>query len=574
MRRLVLLAALALAACSNSNSIQRPVTPPPVSTTVVNFSTYLGNDLADAVHDIAIDSAGNTYAVGGALSVDLLPGTPTRAHAGSEDAFVAKFDPNGQVLWWTFLGGPGPDRAYAIELDSNGDIVIGGSAADQFPVTPGKALTQFQGGAGDTANPPLDGFVAKLAGVDGTLSWATYFGSGTFEADVDDNPNDAVVDFRDEADPQTSVVRDVAVDPLTNDIYLYFSVRAPTERIPPDDPNSTTDPPGTIVRNLPPVILAALQNGERAALPSLDGVVGAGSLDAILAKLSADGASLPWATYVGGTGVESSAGSVRVDPQGNPVVLLSTTSSDRAKTQDPITKVITSTESIATKDLDPMLRGSSDFFLAKHALNGPKLWSTLLGSTAEETVESANLLVLANKIVIAAQTTSSSFVPAAASGFDPSFNGGSDCGIVTLSPTGDARLASSYYGGSGGDRCTGMAVDSQDRIYVTGLTSSLDLPIRSGPLQAQIPGGRSAFLAVFSPDLAVVRHSGYFGGTGFGQGFAVQVRTDTASSARVVIGGEAGAGYPLTPSPGTPARATVTAPPEHGALSDLTAQLQ
>ena len=234
LRRFVLFSALLLAACSNSKPIKPPVVPPPTSNTVINFSTYLGNDLGDVVRDVAFDSTGNAYVVGGALSTNLLPGTPVRAFGGGafEDAFVAKFDTTGQVQWWTFLGGPGPDRAYAVEVDADGNVVIGGAAANLFPVTPGAVLTEFQGGAGacdpnqaatagtpalpagavcvvDTANPAQDGFVAKLDGASGALVWATYFGSGKFQVDtyVDDSSradDDNVTDFNDDADPRSS----------------------------------------------------------------------------------------------------------------------------------------------------------------------------------------------------------------------------------------------------------------------------------------------------------------------------------------------------------------------------------
>jgi hypothetical protein len=92
LRRLALLAALAVAAaCSNSDPIKKPNPPPVTSTTTIHFSTYLGDDLADLARDVALDAAGNAYVVGGALSTDLLPGAPVRAYGGNakEDAFVA-----------------------------------------------------------------------------------------------------------------------------------------------------------------------------------------------------------------------------------------------------------------------------------------------------------------------------------------------------------------------------------------------------------------------------------------------------------------------------------------------------
>ncbi len=602
MRRFVVLLALLLAACSNSKPIKKPVIPPPVSATVIHFSTYLGNDLADVVRDIAMDSTGNVYAVGGALSANLLPGTPVSAFGGGEDAFVAKFDGAGAVVWWTFLGGPGPDRGYAIEIDADDNVVIGGGAANLFPVTAGAVLTQFQGGAGtcdpnqlasagtppapagavcvvDTTNPARDGFVAKLDGATGALLWATYFGSGKFEADsyldgagtADDN----VTDFNDDADPRTSIVRDIAVDPLTRDIYLTFSVRGPTARFDLDQSATTIEP---IIRNLPGVILSALQNGDRPTLPGLD-TAGSSGIDGILAKLAPDGATLAWATYVGGTGDESDASSVRLDSSGNPIVLYSTASVKRVLTQSATFIVLT--DEVITKNAFDATLGGSDFYLAKYPMNGgPMIWATYLGEVGGEGVESANFAIRPDQSIAVAGVSNSLVLGPVVPGFDPTFNGvggggfySADCAVALLSPTANQLLAASFYGGASGDGCTGVAADSQGRVYVTGGSSSTDLPLRGGPHQSLLPGPRSAFLAVFSADLTTLLQGGYFGGTGLGNSNALLIRSDTATNARVVIAGEAGAAYPLTPSPGTPARGSVTAPPAHGVVSDLTIQL-
>ena len=630
MRRLALLAALALhaAGCSNSDPVKQPPNPPVNSTTTIHFSTYLGDDLADAVRDAAIDAAGNVYVVGGALSTDLLPGAPVRAYGGNakEDAFVAKFDPTGQVLWWTFLGGPGPDRAQAVDIDPNsGEVVVGGSAADGFPVTAGTVLTTFQGGAGDcdptqlptntmtsvpaaakcdvnTTDPARDGFVAKLAGASGVLSWATYFGSGTFEANSYDQAafctttgvfttDDAVTDFNDDADSRTSVVRDVAVDPMNGEIYLTFSVHSSTAFFPdPDlirkttdaDPakhcDVATDGPAkpAIIRNLPAVILAALQNGDQPNGPALD--TGSSATDGLLAKLAPDGASLIWATFVGGRGEESDEMFVRLDSQGNPVVLLTSASTtvsgagNRVTSQDPVTKQVLTTEPIVENAFGLTFNGTEDFYLAKFALNGPLIWATFIGGANREVIEAGSLALRPDDgIVVAGTTFSSNYATPGA--WDTTFNGavsgdvfGGDCALAVVDADGMTLRGATFYGGASGEGCTGVGVDSQSRIFVTGGSSSLDLPLRAGPHQRQRPGPFSGFLAVFSSDLASVLYSGYFGGTGVGTSNTLVIKSDTANSGRVVFGGESEEGYPTV----MPVRSTVTAPPTHGVLTEAT----
>jgi hypothetical protein len=639
LRRIAPLAALALLtlACRNAHPVKNPTQPPPGSTTTINWSTYVGKDLADLVRDVAVDAAGNTYVTGGALSSDLLPGTPVRAYGGNsqEDAFVAKFDASGAVVWWTFLGGDGPDRGLAIDLDpTTGDVVVGGSAAKNFPVTAGALLTTFQGGAGacdptqfpinttttvpseakcdpSTTTPARDGFVAKLSGATGALIWSTYFGSGTFEANAYDQAqfckpranntdgvqyteDDGVVDFNDDNDPITSVVRDVAVDPSTGEIYLTFSVKSSLTFFPDPDLVFKTTNAGTdefcdvqsdgparpnVIRNLPAVVLAALQNGDQPNAPALDTAGGSG-IDGILAKMAPDGASLVWATYVGGRGEESTAMAVRLDPQRNPVVLLTTQSStvnavggDRVTAEDPVTHAVTAHESIVKNAFGLAFNGAEDFYLAKYSASGPLLWASYVGGASQELSDGGSLAIRSDgTIAIVGGTFSSNFATPGV--WDTTYNGtlstgifGGDCAIALIAGDGSAQQAATYYGGARGEGCTGVAWDSQNRLYVTGGSSSLDLPLKAGPMQRSRPGPRSPFLAVFSPNLATLLYSGYFGGTGSGQVWSLTVRSDTATSGRVVFGGESEQGYPLGTSP---ARGTVTAPPAHGVVSDVT----
>ena len=66
----------------------------------------------DQATDVAIDAAGNVYAVGrfnGTVDFDPGPGTAELTSAGGSDAFVAKYSPNGTYLWARQMGGPASD---------------------------------------------------------------------------------------------------------------------------------------------------------------------------------------------------------------------------------------------------------------------------------------------------------------------------------------------------------------------------------------------------------------------------------------------------------------------------------
>ncbi|MDD1766180.1 MAG: fibronectin type III domain-containing protein, partial [Methanomassiliicoccales archaeon] len=55
--------------------------------------------------------------------------------------------------------------------------------------------------------------------------------------------------------------------------------------------------------------------------------------------------------------------------------------------------------------------------------------------------------------------------------------GGYDAFILKLNPAGDTLLYSTYIGGSGWDRCEGIVVDSNGNAYVAGRTTSIDFPL-------------------------------------------------------------------------------------------------
>jgi hypothetical protein len=123
------------------------------------WNTFLGGDCTG----LAVDAGGNVY-VTGASSVTW--GAPLRAHAGSSDVFVAKLDGYGALVWNTFLGGADADTAPDVALDAGGSLFVTGTS---------------DAGWGTPIRPwalPQDTFAAKLdAG--GALLWNTFVPGNT-----------------------------------------------------------------------------------------------------------------------------------------------------------------------------------------------------------------------------------------------------------------------------------------------------------------------------------------------------------------------------------------------------------
>ncbi|HYE77418.1 MAG TPA: hypothetical protein VEI97_05490, partial [bacterium] len=114
---------------------------------------------------VAVDGAGNTYAVGFFSSGANMGGGP-RTTNGNLDIFVAKFDPAGTYLWDRTFGSTGQDEARAVACDNAGNVVITGIYTGTINF----------GGGGRPAVTGFDAFAVKLdpSGVYGwDKTWAT-----------------------------------------------------------------------------------------------------------------------------------------------------------------------------------------------------------------------------------------------------------------------------------------------------------------------------------------------------------------------------------------------------------------
>ncbi len=168
------------------------------------FSTYLGGSgvtfpngpsgtsmviLGDRANALAVDGAGNIYIAGVAYSADFPTTTgayQTKLQASQpvaagnfgligSNAFVAKMNAAGNALLFsTFLGGSGTDRANAMAIDAAGNVYLAGSTTStDFPVMAG-ALQSVNKAA--VTNKASSGFLAELNPAGAALLYSTYFG--------------------------------------------------------------------------------------------------------------------------------------------------------------------------------------------------------------------------------------------------------------------------------------------------------------------------------------------------------------------------------------------------------------
>ena len=136
------------------------------------YSTRLGGaNGSDLARGVSVDDAGGACVVGTTYSPDFPTLHPIQASPrGPGDAFVTKFTPAGDALVFsTFLGGSGTDHAFAVATSAAGDLFIAGmTTSTDFPTVNDWGSSQGAGRA--------DIFVAKL-GPSGALSFAGYVGA-------------------------------------------------------------------------------------------------------------------------------------------------------------------------------------------------------------------------------------------------------------------------------------------------------------------------------------------------------------------------------------------------------------
>lgn len=84
------------------------------------WSTQAGTGNDEIGVSIAVDTAGNTY-VGGTTNGNF--GAP---YGGSGDSFISKFDSNGDMVWTKQLNGPSNDTIAAITVDAAGNVYASG----------------------------------------------------------------------------------------------------------------------------------------------------------------------------------------------------------------------------------------------------------------------------------------------------------------------------------------------------------------------------------------------------------------------------------------------------------------
>lgn len=469
------------------------------------YSTFLGGGQLDWAYGIKVDSSGAAYVTGWTKSADF----PVSAGSftGGSDAFVSKLDANGSSLVYsTFLGGTGT----SVESDSGQELVlnaldevfvVGMTSGGGFPTTPDAVQASYGGGTHDA-------FVTKLDS-GGAIAYSTFLGGGGTDRGhsitIDSLENIYVTGhtnssnfpttvgaFRENmaTEPSNPPWGDAFVSKIKNDgSGLDFSTYA--------GGNDFDSGWGIAVDTLGGVYFAGEARSRN--FPVTGGayqtVHGGGLDDGFVSKLKPDGSDLDYSTFLGGVGHDAIEDLV-LDSSNYAYVTGEHHSSDF-----PVT----------SGAYDEVFGGGEDAFITKVLPDGSDLaYSTYLGGTAG-TKGWSIALDAANNAYITGNTNSAD-LPTTPNALSLSLSGGGDAFVSKLNVTGSNLLYSTFLGGdSGGERGSGIAVDSVRDIYVAGYTGSFDFPTTSGAFDEDYDGAQNdAFVTkigtadCFSPPAGLV----------------------------------------------------------------------
>jgi len=431
-----------------------------------SWGTFLGGARDETVYAVVADGQGRIIVTGSTRS-DGFPttlGAFDTTYGGSFDVFVSQLSADGsELLWSTFIGGAGDDRGWAIALDDAGRPVVTG-------VTSGNGFPTTPGAYDESPNGEYDAFVLKLAADGSSLIWSTLYGGSASEWDVSGLDIDSL--------GRPVLVGSTASDDLPTSPLAYASTPA-------------------------------------------------GATDAFVARLAADGSTLGYGTYLGGSGFDV-AEDVVVTASGSAVVVGSTDSTDF-----PVTA------GVLQPSPDP---GSKDGFVSGLSPDGSALlFSTYLGGTGEDDPYAVTLDDL-ERIVVAGQTGSADF-PTTAGAYAPLPAGSDDAFVSEIEADASAIVWSTYFGGTSTDRALDLVRDSSPGYAFAGWTCSEDLPLTPNAASGEYMGPCEAFVARLSQDGSAISYSSYLGGWLDESAFGVAVDPFD----RLIVGGETwSSDFPVT----------------------------
>lgn len=454
---------------------------------VLEWGTYFGDLLSDRGQAITVGKYNEVYVCGITNSVANIATTGAHqdtfaggTNTAGADAFLAKFDRAGNLMWATYYGGGDVDLVKAIDCDTAGNIYMAGYTRSTGGIATSGSHKDTWTGVNSSY---YDAFLVRFD-TSGQRIWGTYFGGtgqeGTSFLGLHCDKHDNVY-----ITGNTGSTSDIATtgafqaSSIGNDAFLaQFNVLGVLQWATYIGGSGADFGCGITSDVASNIYVAGYTNStdQIATTGTHQSAIG-GNNDAFVMKFDMAGQRI-WGTYFGGTGLDNGY-ALACDDSCN--IYLG--------------GVTASTSDIATTgSFQPTIGGSQDGYLARFDSSGVLDWGTYFGGSGSDLIVNGGLAYVSvnESIYITGHTNSSSGI-ASANALLPNHFGSYDAFIAKYEITGEQNW-STYFGGSSAENTGGIAVDISANVYVTGFTNSATGIATTGGYQLTLGGNYDAFI--------------------------------------------------------------------------------
>ncbi|MGE3913031.1 MAG: SBBP repeat-containing protein [Chloroflexota bacterium] len=384
-----------------------------------------------------------------------------------------------QITYASYVGGSGRDWGRAVAVDGAGNVYMTGMI--EAPGTLPSASATFD----NSHNGNLDAFVVKMNPAGTGLLYASFIGGSGDDSGFG-----------------------IAIDAAGSAYISGLTVST-----------EATFPAGSGL----------------GALATFDGTFNGGSGiefggDAFVAKVNPAGTALVYASYIGGSGDDTSNG-IAVDAQGNAYVT--------GLASAPISTLPDGGGPGGLTTFDGSFNGGGgDAFVVKVNPAGTALvYGAYIGGSGFDQAYGIAVDAAGNAYVTGRAESSEATFPngsgmASFTSFDPTHNGGTgDAFVAKVNAAGTALAYVGFVGGNGYDYAYSVAVDAQGSAYVTGPAGSNEATFPNGNGMGSFTtfdntyngGDEDGFVVKVNPAGTGLLYASYIGGSGVDVGVGVAV---------------------------------------------------
>ncbi len=381
-----------------------------VATSSSSWPVQFGTTGDDWQGGISNDNSGSVYTAG------YTNGTfPGNTNQGAYDASITKYNPDGSQAWIKQFGTTANDSSSGVGNDSAGNVYATGTTEGSF--------------AGSTLQGTYDAFITKY-NTNGTQAWVKQFGTAAQDyasgISVDGNGNSYIA----------GNTWGTFTGNTTQGAYDAFIAKydtSGTQTWVKQFGTSSDDTATSLILDgsSNTILVTGTTSG------SFTGTTNQGGQDIFVSKYDINGTQT-WVKQLGTTSTDTSTG-ISSDSTGNVYVSGYTTGAFSGNTN----------------------KGSTDGFLAKYSATGTLAWVKQLGTIYDDYVTAVKTDSAGNIYIVG-------YTPGA---FTGNTNlGGWDGFIAKYNPSGTQTWLKQF-GTNNHDYPTGLSIDNQGNIYVTGSTN-------------------------------------------------------------------------------------------------------